>query len=129
MQNYKMVSINSCIQVDLMGQVVSETIGTKQFSGVGGQVDYVRGSSMAEGGKSILAMPSTAAKGKISRIVSCLDKGAAVTTTRNDVQYIVTEYGIADLRGKSLRERAELLINISHPDFRDQLRKEYDELI
>ena len=112
-----------------MGQVVSETIGTKQFSGVGGQVDYVRGSSMAEGGKSILAMPSTAAKGKISRIVSCLDKGAAVTTTRNDVQYIVTEYGIADLRGKSLRERAELLINIAHPDFKEQLRKEYDELI
>ena len=129
MQNYKMVSINSCIQVDLMGQVVSETIGTKQFSGVGGQVDYVRGSSMAEGGKSILAMPSTAAKGKISRIVSCLDKGAAVTTTRNDVQYIVTEYGIADLRGKSLRERAELLINIAHPNFREQLRKEYNELI
>ena len=129
MQNYKMVSINSCIQVDLMGQVVSETIGTKQFSGVGGQVDYVRGASMSEGGKSILAMPSTAAKGKISRIVSCLDKGAAVTTTRNDVQYIVTEYGIADLRGKSLRERAELLINIAHPNFREQLRKEYNELI
>lgn len=129
MQNYKMVSINSCIQVDLMGQVVSETIGPVQFSGVGGQVDYVRGTSMAEDGKSILAMPSTASKGKVSRIVACIDKGAAVTTSRNDVHYVVTEYGIADLRGKTLGERAEALIGIAHPDFREQLRVDYNELL
>ena len=129
MQNSKMVSINSCIQVDLMGQVVSDSIGPVQFSGVGGQVDYVRGASMAKDGKSILAMPSTAAKGTISRIVACIDKGAAVTTSRNDVHYIVTEYGIANLKGKTLAQRAEALINIAHPDFRGKLRADYNELL
>ncbi len=129
MQNSKMVSINSCIQVDLMGQVVSDSIGPVQFSGVGGQVDYVRGASMAKDGKSILAMPSTAAKGTISRIVACIDKGAAVTTSRNDVHYIVTEYGIANLKGKTLAQRAEALINIAHPDFREKLRADYNELL
>lgn len=125
MQNDNMISINSCIQVDLMGQVVSENMGKKQFSGVGGQVDYVRGASMARGGKSIIAMPSTASKGKISRIVSFISEGSAVTTSRNDVQYVVTEYGIAELKGKTLKERAKALIEISHPDFRDILQKEY----
>ncbi len=126
MKNDDMVSINSCIQIDLMGQVVSESIGLKQFSGVGGQVDYVRGASLSKGGKSIIAMPSTASKGKISRIVPMITEGSAVTTPRNDVHYIVTEYGIADLRGKSLRERAEALIQVAHPDFREGLLNEFN---
>ncbi len=125
MQNYKMVSINSCVQVDLMGQICSESIGMKQISGVGGQVDFVRGASMAKDGKSIIAIPSTAAKGKASRIVPFIDNGAAVTTSRNDADYIVTEYGIAHLKGKSLKERAKDLINISHPHFRQGLIEEY----
>ncbi|WP_292267891.1 acetyl-CoA hydrolase/transferase C-terminal domain-containing protein [Butyricimonas sp.] len=124
-QNRNLVSINSCIEVDLSGQVCSETIGTKQFSGTGGQVDYIRGAALSEGGKSILAMPSTAARGKVSRIVPYLAPGAAVTTTRNEVDYIVTEYGIAHLKGKTLRQRAESLIRIAHPDFRETLAEEY----
>ena len=125
MQNDNLVSINSCIEVDLMGQVVSEAIGLKQFSGTGGQVDYVRGASMGNNGRSIIAIPSTASKGKLSRIVPLIKEGSAVTTSRNDVHYIVTEYGIAELRGKSLRERARALIEIAHPDFRDELKEEY----
>lgn len=127
MKNNKMISINSCIEIDLMGQVVSETIGLKQFSGTGGQVDYVRGASMAKGGKSIIAIPSTASKGKLSRIVPFLTEGSAVTTSRNDVDYIVTEYGIAHLRGKSLRQRAQALIDIAHPDFRPMLKTEFEK--
>ncbi|GAA0180186.1 acetyl-CoA hydrolase/transferase family protein [Clostridium sediminicola] len=127
MQNDNMVSINSCIQVDLMGQIVSETIGLKQFSGVGGQVDYVRGASMAKNGKSIIAIPSTASKGKLSRIVPLIDEGSAVTTSRNDVHYIVTEYGIANLRGKTLKDRGRALINIAHPDFRTMLIEEWEK--
>lgn len=122
-KNRKMISINSCIQVDLFGQVNSESIGGKQFSGVGGQVDYVRGTSMSEEGKSIIAIPSTASKGTISRIVPKLDYGASVTTSRNDVHYIVTEYGTADLRGKTLKERAKALISIAHPKFRNELEE------
>ncbi|RII33992.1 acetyl-CoA hydrolase/transferase family protein [Clostridium chromiireducens] len=125
-ENYKMVSINSCIQIDLMGQVASETIGFKQFSGVGGQVDFVRGTAMAKDGKSIIAMPSTASKGKVSRIVPLLDEGSTVTTSRNDVHYVVTEYGIAELKGKTLKERARALINIAHPDFRESLSNEFE---
>ncbi len=120
-----MVCINSCIEVDLTGQVASESIGQRQFSGVGGQVDYVRGSMFSQGGKSIMAMPSTAAKGTISRIVPFLAHGAAVTTSRNDVDYIVTEYGIAYLKGKTLRQRAKSLIQIAHPNFRDELMNEF----
>ncbi|WP_066687106.1 acetyl-CoA hydrolase/transferase family protein [Christensenella intestinihominis] len=120
-QNDNMVSINSCVQVDLMGQVVSTSVGHKQISGVGGQVDFVRGAAMSRGGRSIIAMPSTAAKGRVSKVVSIIDEGAAVTTSRYDVQYVVTEYGIADLRGITLRERAVRLIRIAHPDFRPQL--------
>lgn len=127
MQNENIISINSCIQVDLMGQVVSETIGLKQFSGVGGQVDYVRGASMAKGGKSIIAIPSTASRGKVSRIVPFIDEGSAVTTTRNDVHYIVTEFGTAELKGKTLKQRAEALISVSHPDFREELIQAFNE--
>lgn len=127
MKNKNFVAINSCLEIDLMGQVVSEMIGNQQISGVGGQVDFVRGAAMAKNGKSIMAMPSTAAGGKLSRIVVSLSEGAAVTTSRNDVDYIVTEYGIAELKGKTLRERAEALINIAHPDFRHQLRMNLDK--
>lgn len=127
MKNDQLVSINSCIQVDLMGQVASESIGLSQFSGVGGQVDYVRGASMSKGGKSIIAIPSTASKGKVSRIVPFLTEGSAVTTSRNDVHYIVTEYGIANLKGKTLRQRAKLLIEIAHPDFRKSLESAFED--
>lgn len=123
-QNDKVVSINSAIQIDLMGQVNAETIGEKQFSGVGGQMDFVRGASLSNGGKSIIAMPSVAGKGKISKIVPLLDKGAAVTTSRNDVDYVITEYGIAELKGKTLKERAKELIKIAHPKFRVMLTEE-----
>jgi len=126
-KNSKMVSINSCIQVDLMGQVNSETIGLKQISGVGGQVDFVRGANKCKDGKSIMAMSSTAAKGTISKIVPLLDEGSAVTTGRNDVRYIVTEYGIAQLRGKNLKQRARALINIAHPRFRRSLTEEWEK--
>lgn len=120
-QHDNMVSINSALQVDLMGQVNAEMIGSRQFSGIGGQVDFVRGVSRSKNGKSIIALPATASGGKISRIACELDRGAAISTSRNDVHYIVTEYGIANLRGKSLRERALALIGIAHPDFREAL--------
>ena len=108
-QNDNMVSINSAISVDLQGQVAADTLGPRQFSGVGGQVDFVRGANRSKGGRSIIAMPSTAAKGKASRIVAALDRGQAITTPRNDVAFIVTEHGIADLKGKTVRQRAEAL--------------------
>ena len=123
--NDNMVSINSCIEIDLMGQVNAESIGIKQFSGTGGQVDYVRGASVSKGGRSIIAVPATASKGKVSRIVPFLSPGAAVTTSRNDVDYVVTEYGVAKLKGRTLAQRAEALIAIAHPDFRDDLKEEY----
>ncbi len=119
----KLISINSALQVDLFGQVCADTLGYQQYSGVGGQVDFVRASSLSPGGKSIIAVPSANKEGSISRIVPQLNEGACVTTSRNDVHYIVTEYGIADLRGKTTRERANLLINVSHPNFREQLIK------
>ena len=109
-KNDHIVCINSSVQIDLMGQACSESIGLKQISGTGGQVDFIRGASMAKNGIAILAMPSTAAKGKISKIVPLLDEGAAVTTSRNDIDYVVTEYGIAHLKGKTLRDRAKALI-------------------
>lgn len=123
-QHENMMSINSALQVNLMGEVNAEMIGRRQFSGVGGQVDFIRGASRSLHGKSIIALPSTASGGKISRIVCELDRGAAVTTSRNDVHYVVTEYGVANLRGRSLGERARELIGISHPDFRDSLTRE-----
>lgn len=126
-KNDKMIAINSCIQIDLMGQVASEAIGLKQFSGTGGQVDFIRGANMSKGGKSIIAIPSTASKDKVSRIVPFLDNGATVTTCRNDVHYVVTEYGVAELKGKTLRERARALINIAHPKFRGELIAEWEK--
>lgn len=126
-QNDNMVSVNSCLQIDLFGQVVSDTIGLTQFSGVGGQVDFVRGATMSNGGRSIIAMPSTAKGGTVSRIVPVITDYSAVTTTRNDVNYIVTEYGIAQLKGKTQKERARLLISIAHPDFREELCKVFFE--
>jgi 4-hydroxybutyrate CoA-transferase len=123
----KMISINSALQVDMMGQVNAEMIGRNQFSGVGGQLDFVRGASRSKGGKSIIALPSTASGGKVSRIVCELDRGSAVTTSRNDVHFIVTEYGAAELRGKSIRDRARALIAIAHPEFRDSLIKQASE--
>jgi len=115
------VSINSCIEVDLFGQVCSESIGTKHYSGVGGQVDYVRGANNSKGGKSIISMLSTAKNETISKIKLTLTEGSIVTTSRNEVDYIATEYGIAKLKGKSTRERARELINIAHPKFREKL--------
>lgn len=125
-RNPKMVCINSALQIDLTGQVCADSIGYRQYSGVGGQVDFVRGASRSLGGKSIIAMPSTAMGGKRSRIVAHLDEGAAVTTSRNDIHYVVTEYGSVELRGKSLRQRAEALIGIAHPDYRDALRRQME---
>lgn len=124
-QNDNVVSINSCVEVDLMGQVCSESVGLTQISGVGGQVDFVRGANMSRGGRTIMAMPSTAAKGTVSKIVPFLQQGAAVTTSRCDVDYVVTEHGIAKLHGKSLRERAHQLIAIADPAFRESLTAEY----
>jgi len=123
-QNYKMVSINSCIEVDLLGQCAAETVGITQISGTGGQTDFVRGAVKSPGGKGIIALKSTALKGTKSTIVPVLSQGAVVTTGKNDVDYIVTEYGVAHLRGKSASERAEALINIAHPDFRAELRRQ-----
>ncbi|NLA26965.1 MAG: acetyl-CoA hydrolase/transferase family protein, partial [Firmicutes bacterium] len=120
-QNSKIVSINSAIQVDLTGQICADSIGFTHYSGVGGQVDFVRGAARSPGGKSIIVLPSTAMGGQVSRISVALSEGAGVTTTRNDIHYVVTEYGIADLRGKSFRQRAEALITIAHPDFRCEL--------
>ena len=127
-QNDNMVSVNSTLQVDLTGQAASESIGYKQFSATGGQADFVRGASWSKGGRSILAFHSTAPSAKISPIVSHLAAGAVVTTTRSDIHYAVTEFGIADLRGKSVPERAKALINIAHPDFRSDLKKEFQRI-
>jgi 4-hydroxybutyrate CoA-transferase len=129
-RQYKIVCINSALQVDFMAQVNAEAIGFKQFSGVGGQVDFVRGSAMAQDGKSIIAMPSVAVKkdgSKISKIVPFLDTGAPVTTSRCDTDYVITEYGIAEIKGKSLRQRALNLINIAHPEARDGLKEEFEK--
>ena len=126
-QNDNVVSINSALQIDLMGQVCAEAIGLKQYSAVGGQMDFVRGASASKGGRSIIAFGATTKGGTISKIVPFLTQGAAVTTSRNDVDYIVTEYGIAHLKGKSLRERAKALIGIAAPAFRDDLAKEFEK--
>lgn len=120
-QNRNMVSINSCLQIDLTGQVCSDSLGAKFYSGFGGQVDFVRGARRSPGGRSFIAFPSTAKDGAVSRIVPFLDAGAGVVTSRADVHYVVTEYGVAYLHGKNIRERGLSLIQIAHPKFRDEL--------
>ena len=123
-KNDNMISINAALEVDLWGQVCAESVGTKHMSGSGGQIDYVRGACQSKGGMSFIAFSSTAKNGTISKIRPILTPGAVCTTSKNDVDCIVTEYGIAKLRGKSLGERAKQLIEIAHPDFRDELRFE-----
>ncbi len=120
-QNSKMVAINSAIEIDITGQVCSDSIGPKIFSGFGGQLDFIRGAARSEGGKPIIALPSTAKNDSLSRIVPFLRPGAGVVTTRADVHYIVTEYGVAQLHGKPISKRVAELINIAHPKFRDEL--------
>ena len=120
-RNDKMVAINAALQIDLTGQVCSDSLGVKPYSGFGGQVDFIRGAARSKGGVPIIALPSTAKKGTISRIAPMLDPGAGVVTSRDDVHYVVTEHGIAYLHGKTLRERAEALIAIADPRFRDEL--------
>jgi acetyl-CoA hydrolase len=121
-QNERMVAINSALAVDITGQVSADSLGTSIYSGFGGQLDFIRGAARSKGGKPIIALPSTAKDGTVSRIADTLLPGSGVVTTRADVHYVVTEYGIANLFGKSLRERAEALIGIAHPDFRADLR-------
>jgi acyl-CoA hydrolase len=118
-----MVAINSALEVDLTGQVVADSLGTAVYSGVGGQMDFVRGAALAPGGKAIIAIPSTTRDGRFSRIVPTIRPGAGVVTTRAHVQYIATEWGVAALHGQSLRERAARLIGIAHPAFRDELAR------
>lgn len=121
-RNPKVTAINSAIEIDLTGQVCADSIGTYQYSGVGGQMDFIRGASLSEGGKPIIALPSTTGKGQ-SKIVPFLKEGAGVVTTRAHVHYIVTEYGVANLYGQSLRRRARSLIEIAHPEHREELEK------
>jgi 4-hydroxybutyrate CoA-transferase len=122
-KNDKMVAINSAIEVDITGQVCSDTIGTQLYSGFGGQVDFIRGAAHSEGGKPVIALPSTTKDGNNSKIVTQIKPGAGVITNRADVHYVVTEYGVAQLFGKSIRQRVRELINITHPKFRDGLLK------
>ncbi len=123
-RNHRMTAINSALQIDLTGQVGSDSIGNYLYSGFGGQIDFVRGASRSKGGKAIIVMPSTAKGGTISRITACLSAGSGVVTTRADVHYVVTEYGVAQLWGRTLKERVRALINIAHPKFRESLQAE-----
>jgi acetyl-CoA hydrolase len=130
-QNDRQVAINSAIEVDLTGQVCADSIGPKLYSGVGGQLDFIYGASRSKGGVPVIALPSTTTLRNgmiISRITPLLKHGAGVVTTRNHVRYVVTEYGVADLYGKTIRQRATSLINISHPQFRDELTHQAKEL-
>ena len=125
-RNPKMIAINSAIEVDLTGQVCADSIGSRMYSGVGGQMDFIRGATLSDGGKAIIALPSTTKKGD-SRIVPFLKKGAGVVTTRSHVQYVITEYGIANLCGKTLRQRQDELVRIAHPDHRERIEREFRE--
>ena len=123
-KNPKVVAINSAIQIDLTGQVCADSIGHRIYSGIGGQMDFIRGAALSRGGKPIIALPSTASGGAVSRLVVELNAGAGVVTTRGHVHWVVTEYGAVNLHGQSLRERGEALISIAHPDFRAELRRD-----
>jgi len=123
-QNPKMVAINSAIEIDVTGQVCADSIGSKMYSGVGGQMDFIRGASLSNGGKAIIALPSQTNRG-VSRIVPFLNKGAGIVTTRAHVHYVVTEYGIADLYGKTIKQRVKALVDIAHPDHQESIAKSY----
>jgi len=127
-KNPKVVAINSAIQIDLTGQVCADSIGHRIYSGIGGQMDFIRGAALSPGGKPIIALPATAARGTVSRITAELAAGAGVVTTRGHVHWVVTEYGAVNLHGRSIRERAEALISIAHPDFRAGLRQDLQRL-
>jgi acyl-CoA hydrolase len=127
-QNKQMVAINSAIEVDVTGQVCADSIGAKMYSGVGGQMDFIRAASLSEGGKAIIALPSVTSKG-ISRIVPFLKPGAGVVTTRSHVHYVVTEYGVANLYGKTIKQRVKALTEIAHPDFRESIEHDYYNLM
>jgi 4-hydroxybutyrate CoA-transferase len=122
-QNDKVVAINSALEIDLTGQVCADSLGHRIYSGIGGQMDFIHGAALSNGGKPVIALPATAAKGTVSRIVPELKPGAGVVTTRGHVHWVVTEFGAVNLHGKTLRERGEALISIAHPDFRPELRK------
>jgi 4-hydroxybutyrate CoA-transferase len=126
-KNPKVVAINSAIQIDLTGQVCADSIGDRIYSGIGGQMDFIRGAALSPGGKPIIALPSLAMGGKVSRIAPQLSPGAGVVTTRGHVHWVITEYGAVNLHGKTLRERGEALISIAHPDFRAELRRDLNE--
>ena len=123
-----MISINAALQVDLLGQVNAESLGGFQFSGAGGQLDFVRGAYDAKDGKSILAFHATARKGNVSRIVPVFQEGTVVTTPRSDTHFLVTEFGAVDLKGKSVKERALAIIELAHPEFREELRRASENL-
>jgi acyl-CoA hydrolase len=123
-QNPKVIAINSAIEIDLTGQVCADSIGTYQYSGIGGQMDFIRGASLSPGGRPIIAMPSTTNKG-ISRITPFLKEGAGVVTTRGHVHWVVTEFGKVNLFGKSLKQRGKALIEIAHPDHKESLEKAF----
>jgi 4-hydroxybutyrate CoA-transferase len=127
-KNPRVVAINAALEIDLSGQVCADSIGHQIYSGIGGQMDFIRGAVLSEGGKAIIALPSTARNGQVSRIVSTLKPGAGVVTTRGHVHYVATEYGIVDLHGLNLKKRAEALISIAHPDFRAELAREVREI-
>jgi len=127
-QNHKMISVNTAIQVDVLGQVCSQSLGTRQFSGTGGQLDTHRGAQMSEGGRGIIALRSTAKNGTISTIVPTLAPGSGITVPSQDVDTLVTEYGVAELRGRCVRDRMEALIKIAHPNFQDWIREEAHRL-
>ncbi len=127
-QNPRMVAINSAIEIDLSGQVCADSIGFSMYSGVGGQMDFIRGASLSDGGKAIIALPSTTKKG-ISRIVPVLNRGAGVVTTRAHVHYVVTEYGVAHLYGKTIKQRVKALLDIAHPNHRESIEKQYFEMM
>ena len=122
-QNEKMVALNSCISIDLTGQVNSDSMGTSVYSGFGGQLDFIRGASRSEGGVPVIAMPATAKNGKLSRVVGSLKEGAGVTDTRADVRWVCTEFGMVNLFGMNRRQRAKALIELAHPDFREELQE------